>query len=197
MEPLRNHDMNDLYEMNYIVSAVIMNETMRLNRLFDAGKNILLENVDSFKIEDYRKAFEGYNNDFLSEELLNKVLANFMRYKYSLKEFFPEGVKVVVGAFPCNINGTIFTEEEMKEGKYLTNLFVEDEETGLSLGFGALRPSTYANMLPQEIQNMCSFKAHYDSDPKNQSTTEKDFEKFAEQYRNAYHELRKLLKPGN
>lgn len=185
--------MNNL-ERNYMetnIAAQIMSETMRLNRL-DTGQKPTVDDVEPIPLDDFREAFESYGDDFLSDELLNRVLAGVEKNYDSIKENYPEGSKLLVAAFPCNINGSLFSDEAIKDGQYLTTLFI-DKKTGLNVGFGALSPSTHAKMLPEEIQEKCSFEVHYDSTGTYPSD-EKDFEQFAEQYRNAYHELRKLLK---
>ena len=184
----------DQNNMKSNIAEKIFSETKRLNNFADSGLKPSAEEVESIPLKDFREAFEDQGDDFLSEELLNRVLDNFKNSYDSLKENFPEGSRVLIAAFPCNINGTIFPEEIMKKGGYLTNLFI-DKKSGLSIGFGALRPTTHARMLPKEIQEQCSFTVHYDS--KVSWADKKDFEKFAEQYSKAFHELKRLLKTGN
>lgn len=180
-----------LNNMKELISAKIMVETKRLNELAASGEKPSAEDVAPLALDNLREAFAEYGDEFLSDELLNKVLDELKIKFDSMKESYPEGTKLLLAAFPCNINGTLYSEKDMKNGEYLT-AFTINESTGLGVGFGSLGPSTHAKMLPEEIQDKCTFKVHYDSETS--YADDKDFEKFAQQYRNAYHELRKLLK---
>ena len=184
MENLRLND------IKFNIAAKIMAETKRLNELANSGQSPSVKDVEPLPLHDFREAFESYGEEFLSEGLLNRVLRDLKNRKDLLKEYYPEGSKFLIAAMPCNINGTLFSDEDIQNGEYLINFFI-DESTGLSIGFGTLRPSTHAKMLPVEIQKRCSFTINYDSDKP--YSTEEDFKKFANEYRKVYHELRKLL----
>lgn len=173
--------------MKFNIAAQILSETDRLNDLADNEQRPSVEGVKSLPLNYFREAFEEYGDEFLSDELLDTVLAGVK--KDSIKENYPEGSKLLLAAFPCNINGDIFSDKDMQNGAYLVTLYI-DKKTGLNVGFGALRLSTHAKMLPKKIQKKCSFEVHYDSD----SSDEVDFKQFAKQYRKAYKALRKLLK---
>ena len=185
---MENSERNNMKEL---IAAKIMVETKRLNDLAAPGEKPSAEDVRQIPLDDLKEAFEEYGDKFLSDELLNKVLDELKMRFDSFKESYSEGTKLLLAAFPCNINGTLYSEEEIKDGEYLT-AFTVNESTGLSMGFGALTPSTHAKMLPEEIQENCSFKVHYHSDTP--YADDEDFKMFAEQYTKAYHELRKLLK---
>lgn len=180
-------------EMLSHIAALIAAETRRLNKLRDSGETITVENIQPIVIDDYREAFVDFDKDFLSDKLLNQKIKGFYANLYKLKQYYPEGSIVMLTAFPCDINGFPYNDEDNKNGQYLTTMFI-DETTGLSTGFGALSPTTHTKLLPKEIQEKCSFKVHYDS--KTPWADEKDFAKFSEQYTHAYRELQKLLKPN-
>lgn len=156
-----------------------------------SSKQSKAEDVPKILLDDLRGAFEEYGDEFLSDKLLNKVLEEVERTFDSFRAAYSKGTRIVLAALPCNINGTLFDEEDIKSGEYLT-AFTVNKLTGLSMGFGALTPSTYAQMLPEEIFNSCSVIVDYKSDTND--TDDVDFENFKKQYTKAYKELRKLLK---
>lgn len=172
------------------IAARIMAETMRLNNL-DGQPSA--EDVEAMPLDYFQEAFEEYGEDFLSDELLEDVFFKLESrfFDHNFKLAYPEGTKILVAALPCNINGTLYEEEDIQDGEYL-NDFVVNESTGLSLGFGAIAPTTHAKMLPKEIQEQCAFKIHYGSELP--FADENDFENFKKQYTEAYQKLRKLLK---
>jgi hypothetical protein len=173
------------------IADKVRNETKRLNELAERGEQPSPKEVKAIPLDNFREAFDEYGDEFLSEDILNKVLKQFEKNLDSLKLIYPEGSKLILGAFPCNINGTIHSDEDIKNGKHLTTFFI-DKKTGLSHGFGSLRPSTHAQFLPGEIKEECSFTVHYDSETP--WVDDQDLEKFKEQYSNAYHNLKELLK---
>ncbi|MFC1599791.1 hypothetical protein ACFL3T_02065 [Patescibacteria group bacterium] len=175
-----------------IVAMTILNESQRLVEYNNAGVPISVDQAESIPLEDLQEVFEVYGDDFMSDELLEAKLDYFKQNFRNLREKYPKGCKLLLGAFPCENDGTMYTPEEIKQGECLTILYV-DPETGLSSGYGSERLNTFAKLLPKEIRDACSFEPQYQI-PNITHVTKEDGEAFAKQYKEAYKALRKILK---
>ncbi len=184
---MENLDYNDKAS---IISMKILNETQRLVQKHNAGEPIDVNEVKSIPLDDLREAFEQYGDNFMSDELLERIIRSIK--KTDIKKLYPDGCKLLLGAFPSDANGNVYTEAEIKKGEHLTILFL-DPKTGLSSGYGGgVIFNTYAKLLPQEIQDHCTFTPKYSLPYPIPSKN--DANEFIEKYLEAYKNLKKLLK---
>jgi len=179
----------DASSRDSLVATEILSEAQRLTRAHSTGQPISVGQVQRIPLADLQDSFLEYDKDFMTDELLQRIKDVIRRRE--IKLMYPEGSKLVLGAFPSNHNGAIYTPEEIKEGKHLV-LFSIDTETGLSSGFTP-GLNTFAGMLPKQIHEQCTFEPKYNSGDF-PVASKKDYESFIKQYEKAYKELRRLLK---
>ncbi|OGC81812.1 MAG: hypothetical protein A2V81_01755 [Candidatus Abawacabacteria bacterium RBG_16_42_10] len=143
--------------------------------------------VHRFSLAEYKDAAQELNgNQRLSADFIERKITSIREDIYRFKGKVPAGVKCIVALIPCNQNGTLYTVEELNNGKQIEIFFV-DPASGLTI-YG----DTFAAMLPQEVHDKCSFIIEYKTDSSPFLTPE-EWTAFETQLRQAYSNLRSLL----
>ncbi len=166
----------------------VLAETQRVRKLDSAVPKVETEKVVyRFRLAEYVQAMAELNgNQALSPDFINKRLESIRDDFYKFKNKIPQGVKCLVAIFPCNQNGTLYTNEEIKRGKQV-EIFLIDPKTGLSL-----EGDTLAAMLPQEVHEKCSFIVEYQTNP-SPFISQAEWTTFEAKLRTAYANLQSLL----
>lgn len=162
-------------------------ETRRCLVLQTDGKTVTTDGlVHKFSLPEYKEAMQVMATEqVLSEKFLQSRIEYFLREVYKFKQKFPRGSRLIVGILPCNANGTLYSDAELSEGKHL-NLFLVDPNTNMGI-YG----DTLAALLPQEIEEKCSFIIDYDHG--DNLLSEAEFQRFHHSLGQAFANLRDLL----
>ncbi len=179
----------DSHIMANDVAKTIGTMTEQTNSALNQGATPAMNDVQPIDLLEFQESFRELGVEVLPDSLAESKLAELKNQLYKLKTRFPEGTHVLLAAFPCDANGRLYSDEELKNHDYFKTLFV-DEKTGLSSGFGSWT-NGFSKLLPKEIQDQCSFTVHYSSIMP--YSDDKDFEQFSSEYKKAFHALKALL----
>lgn len=179
------------------IAEKIGQETERMNKAANSAVLPESSGTEPYDLYAWRESFVEHGVKILPDTLAEAKLDEMKKELYKLKQRFPEGSEILLAAFPCDSNGFIYREDDIKNGKYFVILFVNSEK-GLATGYGS-GPGTQYRVLPAEIQAKCRFKVHYRSEESSEGNNlkagadEKDFEDFSAGFMQAYRELQALI----
>lgn len=139
--------------------------------------------------EEYRDACSYLGADILSADQLEKIMRYVDKNWKEIKASYPEGTKLCVAVIPTSEMGKELAQFEVKAHAYLKLLHVS-HINGLTYDF-AFKEGRYFELLPQYMQDECSFVVHYD-EPSN-NLPGKDTTTFKDAYKKAYNRLRSFF----
>lgn len=170
---------------------VIAVETERCHTLKNHGDTVSIDGIThKFSLPEYIDALQALNiRQLLDSDFLEQKIHYFRQNIMKFKQKFPRGSKVTVAILPCNANGSIYGNEEIKQGLHIV-LFLVDPQTGLSM-YGDTLPA----LLPAEVSEKCSFIVEYGQE--SVLITQEEFAQFEQKLRQAFANLRALLLNSN
>jgi hypothetical protein len=131
------------------------------------------QKLEACTFQDFRAAIRAVGVEVLSQEALqarvggldsDNLPAHIMaQWQQTVAEQFLDGGTVLVAPFPCNLNGKVYTAEEVRQGTHIHIVPVN-----VSTRRGVHGDGMFA-VLPLQIWNAGTFKVHFERDSANPS----------------------------
>ncbi len=126
------------------------------------------QKLDACTFPDFRAAIRAVGAEVLSPEALqarvggldsDNLPAHIMaKWQQTVAEQFLDGGTVLVAPFPCNLNGKVYTSEEVKQGTHIHIVPVNAATRRGVHGDGMFA------VLPLQIWNAGTFKVNFERD---------------------------------
>lgn len=146
------------------------------------------ENPDAYANE-YKEACSYLGEEILPADVLQRALTYIGKNWKELRAEYPEGTKCCLAVIPTSEMGFALNDAEVKNRAYLKLLHVSHID-GLTYDF-AFKGGHYFELLPQYMQDNCTFTVHYE-EPAN-ALPGADTKKFKEGYTGAFNNLRNFF----